>query len=62
MLATLKSNNRSNYILIQITSTYLLCCVRCEIIVSQFLNMDLDNDDVGAFLKDFVLPTTNELV
>ncbi|XP_065905616.1 mutS protein homolog 5-like [Dysidea avara] len=35
---------------------------KCEIIVSQFLNMDLDNDDVGAFLKDFVLPTTNELV
>ena len=30
-------------------------------IVSQFLGLDLDNDDVNVFLKDFVLSTTNGL-
>ena len=30
-------------------------------IVSQFLDLDLDNDDVNVFLKDFVLSATNGL-
>ena len=30
---------------------------RCDKIVSKFLELDLENDDLMAFLKDFVLPT-----
>ena len=30
---------------------------RCEKIVARFLELDLENDDLESFLKDFVLPT-----
>ena len=30
---------------------------RCDQIVSKFLDLDLENDDLMALLKDFVLPT-----
>ena len=36
-------------------------CYRCGAIVAQFLDLDLENDDVNVFLKDFVLSTTNGL-
>ena len=29
--------------------------------MGQFLDLDLDNDDINVFLKDFVLSTTNGL-
>jgi len=53
---------QQKWLLIHIASLLPPCCARCEVIVSQFLSMDLDNDDVGAFLKDLVLPATNGLV
>ena len=31
--------------------------VRCASVVSRFLELDLEKDDVSAFLKDYVLPT-----
>ena len=34
-----------------------VCVHRSEKIVSRFLELDLENDDLQAFLKDFVLPT-----
>ena len=30
---------------------------RCASVVSRFLELDLEKDDVSAFLKDYVLPT-----
>ena len=30
--------------------------------VSKFLELDLEKDDVSTFLKDYVLPTTEEIL
>ena len=38
----------------------VLC--RCEKIVSRFLELDLENDDLEAFLKDFVYPTGKDIL
>ncbi|KAL5486410.1 hypothetical protein EMCRGX_G018880 [Ephydatia muelleri] len=32
----------------------------CEAVVSKFLELDLDSDNIVSFLKDFVIPTTGE--
>ena len=40
-----------------------VCCVcRCELIVARFMELDLENDDLEAFLKDFVLPTAKDIL
>ena len=35
---------------------------RSEKIVSRFLELDLENDDLESFLKDFVLPTGKDIL
>ena len=35
---------------------------RCEKIVSRFMELDIENDDLVAFLKDFVLPTAKGIL
>ena len=35
---------------------------RCASVVSKFLELDLEKDDVSAFLKDYVLPTTEGIL
>ena len=39
-----------------------MSCHRSEKIVARFLELDLENDDLEAFLKDFVLPTGKDIL
>ena len=44
-----------------ITHVYTYFC-RCAGIVSKFMSLDLDKDDVTGFLRDYVLPTAQDIL
>lgn len=35
---------------------------RCAAIVSRFMELELDKDDLFTFLSEYVLPTANEIL
>ena len=39
-----------------------VCVCRSEIIVTKFMELDLENDNIEGFLQDFVIPTAKDIL